>query len=200
MPTFDQLRQFHRDAAEALDRRVLELPADRLISLTPCADWSVADLLAHHQGQNHGFALAVEQGDAPTETFDPQTFDPEEWQAASARLLAAFAGVQDPDGPVVLRVDGADRAIPAQTILVMHLIDTVIHHWDLAAALGIDFTPDEAAIEVTWELLAGIPDGPPRGNPGAPFGAVVTTEDTNRWHQALAFSGRDPGWHPAHAD
>lgn len=197
MPTYDELRHHHRDAAEALDRRVLDLPADRLSVRTPCADWSVADLLAHHQGQNHGFALAVEQGDAPIATFDPQPFDPDRWQAASTQLQAAFAGVADPDGPVVLRVDGADRAIPAQIILIMHLIDTVIHHWDLAAALGIDFTPGESAVEVTWELLSGIPDGPPRGKPGAPFGAVVTTEEADRWHQALAFSGRDPSWQPA---
>lgn len=198
MFTFAQLAQFHRDAAQALDTQAVNVEAEQLALPTPCADWSVAELLAHHQGQNHGFALAVEHGDAPPEVFDPQPWDPARWQTASTHLQVAFAGVQDPEASVVLRVDGADRPIPAQVILTMHLIDTVVHHWDLAAALGIDFSPAEGAVEATWEMLSGIPDGPPRGQPGAPFGPLINAQGTSRWHQALAFSGRDPSW-PASA-
>lgn len=188
------MAQFHRDATRDLDQRVAGLTAHQLVLPTPCKDWSVADLLAHHQGQNHGFALAVEQGDAPADAFDPQPWHLPRWQTASARLCAAFADAADPDGSVVLRVDGAERVMPARVILTMHLIDTVIHHWDLAAALGIDFSPAESAVDVTWEMLSGIPDGPPRGQPGAPFGPLVSAEGASRWHQALAFSGRDPSW------
>ncbi|MGO1974448.1 MAG: TIGR03086 family metal-binding protein [Propionibacteriaceae bacterium] len=201
MFTFAELAQLHRAAAHGLDNRVVDVRADQLVRPTPCAGWSVADLLAHHQGQNHGFALAVEHGDAPTEAFDPQPWDPARWQTASTRLQAAFVDVQDPEASVALRVDGADRPIPAQVILTMHLIDTVIHHWDLAAALGIDFSPAEGAVEATWEMLSGIPDGPPRGQPGAPFGPLINAEGASRWHQALAFSGRDPSWQaPAQTD
>lgn len=197
MFTYTHLLDLHRDAVGDLDRRTLGTSTDHLTAQTPCADWSIADLLAHHQGQNHGFASAVEHGDAPTESFDPQPFTPDGWRLESERLQAAFAGVQDPEAPVVLRVDGADRPIPAQVLLTMHLIDTVIHHWDLAAALGTDFTPAADAVEATWEMLSGIPDGPPRGKPGAPFGPTVSTDGANRWHQALAFSGRDPHWSPS---
>lgn len=193
MLTFEQLQAAHRSATAQLDAAVADLSPDQFSLSTPCADWTVADLLAHQQGQNHAFALALEQGEAPVEAFAPQTWDSEHWRTASSAVVAAFASVE-PERTVVLREVG-ESAIPAQMVLVMHLTDTVIHHWDLATALGVPFKPQDAdAIEATWEILSQIPDDESRTESGSSFAPRVTVTDDDHWTQAIALSGRDPRW------
>lgn len=193
MLTFEHMRNAHSAATQALDAAVQAVPADHFAAPTPCSDWAVADLLAHQQGQNHGFALAIEEGDAPVDAFAPQPWDSERWQTGSARLVSAFAAA-DPQAQVVLREVGPGQAIPLPIVLSMHLADTIIHHWDLATALGESYTPEPDAVEATWEILSQVPDGGPRGETGASFALRVPSTDDNQWHQALALSGRDPQW------
>lgn len=193
MLTFEQLQAAHRSATAQLDAAVADLSPDQFSLSTPCADWTVADLLAHQQGQNHAFAQALEQGDAPVEAFAPQPWDVEQWSTAASAVVAAFASVA-PERTVVLREVG-ESVIPAQMVLVMHLTDTVIHHWDLAKALGAPYKPeDEDAIEATWEILAQIPDAASRTEPGSSFAPRVSVTDDDHWTQAIALSGRDPEW------
>lgn len=194
MLTFEEMKDTHKIAAHALDTATQDVAADRLADATPCADWTVAALLAHQQGQNHGFAQAIQNGDAPAETFAPQPWEAERWLAGSANLVAAFAAA-DPEAQAVLREIGT-QAIPLPIVLSMHLADTIIHHWDLAAALGRPYAPEPDAVDATWEILTQVPDGGSRGEPGASFARRVATTDEDRWHQTLALSGRDPSWSP----
>ena len=80
-------------------------PAD-LARSTPCADWTLADLLAHMTAQHNGFAAAAVGQGADLirwQTGAPAADPVREYAAAAARVLAAFSA------PGVL---GRDFALP----------------------------------------------------------------------------------------
>jgi uncharacterized protein (TIGR03086 family) len=61
---------------------------------TPCADWSLRQLLAHMIGQNYGFAAAADGESSDRTVWADRDFgdDPAPaFRASSARVSAAFA-------------------------------------------------------------------------------------------------------------
>src|ERR1041384_3040555 len=85
----------HRRSLADVGGLLLRIEAADLGRATPCGDWTLTDLLAHMIGQNHGFAAAVRDGDAPHEAFAPRAFTVDDlrpaWTACAEDLNAAFA-------------------------------------------------------------------------------------------------------------
>lgn len=154
---------------------------------TPCAGWDLAALLGHMVGQNHGFAEAVEAGSAPRSAYAPR---PAGWPASADRLTSAFA-TAPPDRVVLLVEISEELRFPVPVVAGFHLLDTVVHTWDVATALGEPFRPDDELVAATLAQARLVPAGAARVRPGAAFAPVLPAAGDD-WEQALALLGRDP--------
>ena len=139
-----------------LDQVVGHVSEEDLERPTPCAGWTVADLLAHEVGQHLGFAAAVRDGDAPESAYEPVPFSPETWRDSVEAILGAFAGA-DPDAPVIER-ELVDRPLPLRVLVDAQLLDLLAHTWDLAKGLGHDFTPPDHLAADFLRMAQEIPD------------------------------------------
>ncbi len=134
--------ELHRRAVTAA-RTVLDrvTPAD-LDRPTPCAGWDLRALLEHMTGQDHGFATALRATLDGTDA-ELSAFAPGPLGAAPAATLAA--GLDDVTAAFVRAAEVErtvylaefDRRVPAPVLVSMHLVDTLVHGWDVAATLGI---------------------------------------------------------------
>jgi hypothetical protein len=84
----------------------------------------------------------------------------------------------------------SDPTLQALSEVGFQLLDTVIHTWDVATALGARFVPDDETARVTLTLARLIPRGESRLGPTAAFAPVVDTSDPDPWTGALALTGR----------
>ena len=196
--------ELHRRAVAAL-RVVLThvIPAD-LNRPTPCAGWDLRTLLEHMAGQDYGFAAAATEAGRGTDTkraaFAPRPMGPDPAATMNAGLdavVAAFAAAADLQQPVLL--PEFDRRVPVATLVSMHLVDSVVHGWDVAAAL--DVVPVHAAaldsetIAAALAVAEQVPDGDYRSGLGASFHpAVELSDDADDRSRTLMLLGRDPAW------
>lgn len=197
MEPIRDLRPLHRRAL-GLSRTVIARvhPGD-LTRSTPCAGWDLLALLGHVIGQNHGFAGAIEAPDAPLGAFADRPPPPDgvltAWQA-SADHLADAATAAPLDRRVLLVEISRETRFPVATVIGFHLLDTVVHTWDIATALGERFRPDTELARATLAGARQVPDGPVRQRAEAQFAPALPHAGHDPWQQALALLGRrDPG-------
>jgi len=145
-------------------------------------------------GQNDGFATAVTAGDAPQSAYTrtPVTASDlaSEWRRSADRVQAAFAHAHT-DAEVRLIEINPDNNFPDTAAVGMHLIDTVIHTWDVASSLGNPYRPDDELLEIVAAGAKQVPAGASRTEPGAAFAPAVTTDQTDSWLITLALLGRE---------
>lgn len=187
----DERLGLHAEAMGLLDAVVQHVTDEDLDRPTPCAGWTVADLLAHEVGQHRGFAAAVHDGDAPESAYVPVPFSPETWRDSVEAILSAFAGA-DPDSPVTER-ELAEVPLPLRTVVDAQLLDVLAHTWDLAKGLGHDFTPPDAFAADFLRMAQEIKDR--AYGEGRAFRERLNPEGSD-WEQGLRLLGRDPGWAP----
>ena len=174
-------------AVAAFDSRVKAVPTDAWSSQAPCEGWTARDVVGHvvrnyrsMAAQAGGVELAPEQAELGAGE-DPV----EAWTAASGQMKALIsdpatsgAQVSGPAGPTTLE-DAAGGIMS---------MDTHVHTWDLARAVGGDETLDPGIVAFTMALLEPIDEmirmpgvfGP---KVEAPAGADAQT-------QMLCFLGR----------
>jgi uncharacterized protein (TIGR03086 family) len=165
-------------------------------SPTPCTGWDLSDLLAHMTVQQRGFATAVAGGRTTLADWEPRySADPlDEYRAACAEVLAAFAAIRDPGAPVYLP-EIRDEPVPAATAIGFHLVDNVVHAWDAAVSLGVRLTFDDDVAEAALAVARQVPDGPERDRPNAVFAPSRPAEESaSALETTLLFLGRDPDW------
>jgi uncharacterized protein (TIGR03086 family) len=181
-------RPLHAHAAALADAVVRQVAMQDLGRPTPCAGWDLAALLAHMIGQQRGFARALATGDAPESAYAPEAFSASGWSDSLAALSAAVA-VADLAG--VARVSElAPVAVPVRSIVRAQLLDTVVHTWDVAEALGVAFVPPEHLAAEVAAIAESVPDSS-RG-PGRAFGPALGSSGSP-WDRTLALLGRAPG-------
>ncbi|SEB25654.1 TIGR03086 family protein [Mycobacterium sp. 283mftsu] len=149
--------------------------------------------------QHRGFAAAARGGGQDLALWDPasvrDTDDPIGDYAAAARdVLAAFAAA-DPESQFALPELGT--TVPAEMAIGFHLIDYVVHGWDVAASLGIPFTLPDDVIAAALPLAFAVPDGDFRSMPNAPFGPAQAGGSATDFDRLLRHLGRDPQWRDA---
>ena len=106
--------------------------------------------------------------------------------------MRAFA-TADPDRDVWLAEFG--RRVPLAAAVGFHLLDTLVHGWDVAVAVGRPLDYDDELAAAGLALAETVPDGPLRDAPGAAFAhAVPVGAGATVWERALALTGRDPRW------
>lgn len=159
-----------------LDETLLDRP-------TPCAQWTMRELVEHVIGAIDMFATAAGaprtagggavQG-APVERFD----------AAVARNLAAWRSLADQAATLSLPFG----ELPADLVVGMNQLDSLVHAWDIGSSLGLPVAwPDELSDVAMRTAQVRCPLGR-----GRVFDVEVSTASTEPRDRLLAFTGRDP--------
>lgn len=191
MPTYSEMLTLHHAALADTSRLVERAARSPLHIATPCDEWDLAALLSHMIGQNHGFAAALGDGEADVALYAGPDVTPDGvvdvWEASATALREAFARAQ-PDAPVHLAE--FDAQVSATLALGMQLLDTAVHAWDVATALGTTYRPDDATVAFVLES-AGAIAARPGGTPGV-FTPPLTGTGSDPWTDALRLLGRDP--------
>ncbi|MDH6112094.1 uncharacterized protein (TIGR03086 family) [Kitasatospora sp. MAP12-15] len=187
--------------ALALAQSVLDqVRPEQLDQPTPCADWTLRRLLAHVIGQNHGFAQAALGHGADLAVWADREVgeDPAGDFAASAdALAAAFAHAVEHGESLQLPEILVGHAFPAEQAIGFQFVDTLIHAWDVAVAVGAPLScPDDLA-ELLLRISRQVPVTPESRRPGQAFAPVVDTARASAFDRALALLGRDPDRTPA---
>jgi uncharacterized protein (TIGR03086 family) len=204
MLTNVDIRSMHRSAVLASVDVVSAVTTDDLSRPTPCAGWNLADLLAHMTVQHRGFAAAAHGQGADLAIWQPGTVaaavaaDPAgAYSAAASGVIDAFAGADVLDAMFALPELAPDATIPGSMAIGFHLVDYVVHTWDVARSVGnpVDLPADVVAAALP--IAFGVPDGDFRTIANAVFGpAIPSTESVDDLDRILAYLGRSPEWAP----
>jgi uncharacterized protein (TIGR03086 family) len=181
-------------AAAAVERST---PAD-LSRPTPCAGWTLTDLLAHMTSQHRGFAAAArgDGADLANWTVQPAGADPvADYLAAAGDVVDAFGEPGVLDREMTLPELSIGTVFPAAQAISFHLIDYVVHGWDVARTLDLPYTPAESLLAAAARIAAVVPDDNRRLVPGAAFRpAVAAPAGAGTLDRILALLGRSPTW------
>jgi uncharacterized protein (TIGR03086 family) len=191
------LRPFHRRAAEATIAAVSRVDGKDLDRPTPCAEWTLADLLAHMTVQNHGFAIAAEGGGADPAIWQVKPLGPDpvaDYTAATEHVLAAFSADGVLDRELILAEFDPETKFPVAMAVGFHFIDCVVHGWDVARSLGIDYQLDEDLLAAALPIAEAVPNGERRLEPGASFRPALDAPENDPLGRILALLGRSPAW------
>jgi uncharacterized protein (TIGR03086 family) len=171
---------------------VAAVTPDDLGRPTPCAEWTLAELLAHMTVQHRGFAAAARGAGADPAVWQVRP-DPDpvaSYTDAADDVVAAFGSARD---DFALAEFGA--TFPADQAIGFHFIDYVVHGWDVARALGLDYELDPDLAGPALEIARAVPDGEARLRPGAAFGpSLRTPPDAGAMAEILTRLGRSPHW------
>jgi uncharacterized protein (TIGR03086 family) len=193
------VRELDRRAMAVTAGIIPAVTADQWNDPTPCAGWRVADLLAHILGQYHGFALAASGESVPIEAFAPRPVTPAglagDYASAAERVTAAFAGDEVPTRRFFLPEIREGGSFPATAAIGFHLVDEVVHAWDLACAIGVPVDFDAEVLQAALAVARQVPDDPASRGEGAAFAPGVDPgPDRPLLDRVVALLGRDPGW------
>ncbi len=134
--------------AAGFDQRVQAVAADQWDAPSPCTEWKARDIVAHVTRNHRSMAAAAtgSEGEEPTANDDPLAA----WTDAYRRLQTLVADpdalskpVNGPTGPVSLE----------QALGTFVSMDTHVHTWDLARAVGGDERLDPDVVHLTWEMV-----------------------------------------------
>ena len=185
------------------NRRALDLNqlvADQLVIEehldlpTPCAPWTVRELLSHMVSQHLRFG-AVARGEdpelaCPLDKAELGTDPAAAFRSAAQILTESFAAGAD---DLVTQLPEIGRPIPLSALISFHFFDFVVHGWDLAVSIGAPFAPPAELSALAYEVGKVIPDS--SRVPGASFAPVVEVgADADELAKLLGLAGRDPRW------
>jgi uncharacterized protein (TIGR03086 family) len=168
-----------------------------LLRPTPCGDWTLGDLLSHMIAQHDGFAAAAAgDGADPARWQGRPVAEPvAEYRAAAGRVLAAFGADGVLDREFALPEISPVRRFPAAQAISFHFVDYVVHGWDVARSLGLDYRLEPDLLAAALPVAQAVPDGEQRRAPGAAFApGLAMCADTGTLGQIVAMLGRRPTW------
>ncbi|MFV8242242.1 TIGR03086 family metal-binding protein [Mycolicibacterium peregrinum] len=194
-------RTFHRVAVLRSIEAVDAVRTSDLNRPTPCAEWTLADLLAHMTVQHHGFAAAARGNGADEAVWQVATVvddvraDPAGTYAAAAHdVLDAFAADGITEATFALPEFGPDATFPGALAIGFHLVDYAVHGWDVAASLGAAYELPDDVVAAVLPLVMAIPDGDFRESPASPFDRAVNASAATDFDKVLLHLGRRPDW------
>ncbi len=146
--------------------------------------------------QNHGFAAAA-RGSGGRDVWAVRTSDDPiaDYRASAEDVLDGFAVEDVFERALLLPEVLPDRGIPAHLAIGFHLVDSVVHAWDVARSIGETITLDPDVAEAALRIALAVPDGPERTAPDAAFApALAVPEQTQALDRILLLLGRSPNW------
>ena len=165
---------------------------------TPCAGWSLGELLGHMTAQHYGWTAAAAGHGADLSVWQPgpPVADPiGEYAEASRRVLEAFGADGVLDREFALAEISPVLRFPAAQAIGFHFIDYLVHGWDVARSLGLAYQPEPDLLAAALPVALAVPGGEARKRDGAAFapGAAVPAQ-AGLLDQIVATLGRRPSW------
>jgi uncharacterized protein (TIGR03086 family) len=176
-----------RAAASAISDEDREAP-------TPCAQWTVTQVLQHAAGDQLAWAAALGVGTGPAENpFAPSGLiegDIDDlMEPALATARTAWAGVRSDDDAVPTPLP--QGRLQARVAAGACALDAAVHAWDIAAALG---RPGFLPCSLAEQLLPAARAVVEPLRPFAYAAALPPQPADDPTLQLLRYLGRDPRW------
>lgn len=160
---FDRIRDLDARAVRLSAGLVRQSTVTDLRRPTPCAGWDLAALIGHMTAQHRGFAAAARGAGADPAVWEVTADDDPvaAHEAAAADVVSAFAAATGPEQPFALPEFGTGLSFPASRAVGFHLLDYVVHAWDVAAALGLPFDPAPDLVAAVLPIARAVPPDSP---------------------------------------
>jgi uncharacterized protein (TIGR03086 family) len=178
-------------------RRMADLieatPEEALDLATPCAEYSLGDLLDHVAGSVAAFRAAAVKNPLRAAPSGDASNLPDDWRTRMpADLWALEAAWRVPSAWTGMTAAGGVD-LPGDVAGVIALDEVVIHGWDVAKTLGQPADYDGPGLEAVLEQTRSFRalDVPGLFGPEVPI-----REDASLFEQVLGMTGRDPDWKP----
>jgi uncharacterized protein (TIGR03086 family) len=164
---------------------------------TPCASWTVTQVLQHAAGDQLAWAAALGTGTGPGyDPFDPSgtlSGSPDELLApaiAAAETVWSSIADGDPSVPTPL----PQGPLPATTAAAACALDAAVHAWDVAVALGM---PSPLTSELAAQLLPAAHEIVELLRQYGAYGPELPAEaGDDSAAELLRYLGRNPNWRP----
>lgn len=195
----DRLLLARHERAVRLSIDAVEAASEAPLSIeTPCAGWDLRALLVHMGTQNRGFAAAARGANDPAVWVVHHAVDPiGDYVRSAHEVVEAFAAGE---ARTVFLPEIPPGHFPAATALGFHLIDSVVHAWDVARSVGHVIDLDADLAPAALRIAEAVPTGRARLRPGAAFGPALEVADTTATlARILGILGRSPEWLPSRA-
>jgi uncharacterized protein (TIGR03086 family) len=170
-------------AAAGFDRRVRAVPPGKWDAQSPCQEWKARDIVVHVVGNYQSMAAQATGAEAQTMSADE---DPvQAWTDAYDYMQVL---VKDPE-TLAKTVTGPTGPTPLEQIMgALIAMDTHIHTWDLARAVGGDERLDPNVVRFARGLLEPMDEMIRR--PGVFGPKLVPPAGADEQTQLLYFLGR----------
>ncbi|MCE6996845.1 TIGR03086 family metal-binding protein [Saccharothrix sp. S26] len=183
------LLDLNRSALDLNLKLMADLDEAHLDMATPCAGWTVYELLRHQVESTLAFTAAVRRADVDEPASDDLTIA---YRVATDAATEAFRA----DGVLERETEfpGYGRR-PGHHVVAAHFVDNLVHAWDLCRALGIDSTLDTELATAAYRMARHYPTTPDVRGPGAAFAMPVDVPaDAPITDRLVGLLGRSPNW------
>lgn len=182
--------------AAEVARIVAAVRDDQLSGPTPCTELPVAAVLHHLLTLSVAFAGAARkepQGPGP----EPDAAQlPRDWREQLPwQLDALVAAWRDPSAWED-ETEIAGMTMPASEVGVVALNEVLVHGWDVAAATGQEYRPDEEAVRTCLDFALLIAAEAPGMRDAMYAPAVPVADGAPLLDRLIGQAGRDPAWRP----
>lgn len=180
----------HDRALDVLGTTIEKIEPSQLGDPTPCSEFDVKSLLNHVIAGNRRFTAIAEGAPATSvpamgDFFTDDAVAP--YRESAAALSAAWADPAALERTAQLPFGD----FPGEFALGIHVVEAVVHTWDLAKATGQPTDIDPELCDAAWQRTKDL-DETFRG-PGRPFGPpVAPPPDATPTERLVAWLGRQP--------
>ncbi len=148
--------------------------------------------------QHDGFAAAAGGNGGDLSLWAEKPLGPHPagtYAAAADRVMAAFAHDDVLEQEFALPEISPLTTFPGRQAISFHLIDYVVHGWDVARTIDAEFTLDPDVLDTAWVIASSVPDGPERLRFGSAFApSEAVGDDSSILDRIVAYLGRSPAW------
>jgi uncharacterized protein (TIGR03086 family) len=190
-----------RPAATRLIELIEHVPEELLTSPTPCAQYSLRDLLAHVDlSVIYYIAAANRAPDPPSmlKTGNRAGVLDQDWRTQlphDIRMLAQAWQDEAAWTGTGTRADGVQ--MPGDLAGLIALDELVLHGWDIARTIGHPYTCDVHETQALLGFITRFTGPTPQIDRNGLFGAVIALpDDASLFDQVLGLAGREPDWTP----
>jgi uncharacterized protein (TIGR03086 family) len=177
-----------RRASDGFVERAQQIASEQWHAATPCVEWNVRALVNHVAGEYLWLPemLAGKTVADVGERLDGDLLGNEPVQTLINAQRAALAAVEA-DGALDMTVHLSFGDLPASVYAMQMIIDSTIHSWDLARAIGADETLDSELVEIAY---AELQQNAEEWREGGAFGPKRDAADDSTQAKLLALTGR----------
>ena len=182
------LIEIHNRALDQAEMLVDGVETNQMTRPTPCREWDLRGLLGHMVVGNRSYAdIARRRQRRPAPGEDVLGDDP----AAAYRQSAEEVKRAWSDPALLDQTLGSHLGqLSGRTFLGIHLVETVVHSWDLATATGRQTRFDPDIVQGAMEIIQGVLAELPRGTWFDP--QLEVSDDLSAIDRLAAFLGRSP--------